>query len=113
LAAYRHRLSEIDAELDAADDRGDQPAALQLGAERDALLAQLDGAIGLRGRTRRGGASAERARVAVRKAISAALGQIETHDAAVARLLRGSIHTGLVCRYDPPPEHPVTWVTRI
>jgi hypothetical protein len=112
LAAYRRRLSELDAELDAADERGDQPAALQLSEERDALLAQLEGATGLRGRTRRGGASAERARVAVRKAISASLSQIEAHDRSVARLLRDSIRTGLVCRYEPHPDQPVTWVTR-
>src|SRR5205814_1948077 len=113
LAAYRRRLSELDAELDAADDRGDQPAALTLSAERDAILAQLNGAIGLRGRTRRGGGSAERARVSVRKAISAALSQVETHDASVARLLRDAIHTGLMCRYEPNPDQPVTWVTRL
>jgi hypothetical protein len=92
LAAYRRRLSELDAELDSADYRGDQTAALKLSAERAALLAQLDGAIGLRGRPRRAGASAERARIAVRKAISAALTQIERHDATVARLLRNSVH---------------------
>jgi hypothetical protein len=49
----------------------------------------------------------------VRKAISAALTQIEQHDASFARLLRDAIHTGLVCRYDPHPDHPVMWVTRL
>ncbi len=112
LAAYRRRLTELDAQLDTADERGDQPAALKLSVERDALLAQLDGAVGLRGRARRVGASAERARVAVRKAISAALTQVEIHDVSVARLLRDSIHTGLVCRYEPHPDHLVTWITR-
>ena len=112
LAAYRRRLTELDAQLDTADERGDQPAALKLSVERDALLAQLDGAVGLRGRARRVGASAERARVAVRKAISAALTQIEINDVSVARLLRDSIHTGLVCRYEPHPDHLVTWITR-
>src|SRR5262249_25541072 len=99
LAAYRRRLGEIDAELDTADERGDQTAAVQLSAERGALITQLEGAVGLHGRSRRTGAAAERARVAVRKAISATLTQIETHDAAIARLLRDSIRTGLVCRY--------------
>ncbi len=112
LDEYRRRLSALDVELDTADDRGDQLSALKLTAERDALLAQLDRAIGLRGRARRGGASAERARVALRKAISAALTQIEVHDASVARLLRDSIHTGLICRYEAHPDHLVTWVTR-
>jgi hypothetical protein len=112
LAAYRRRLSELDAKLDAADDRGDQSLAAELGAERDALLGQLRGAAGLGGRTRRSGASAERARVAVRKAIAAALTQIDQHDPSVARFLRDSIRTGLSCRYDPNPDQPVVWVTK-
>jgi hypothetical protein len=113
LAAYRRRLSELDAELDAADARGDRSGAAKLGAERDALLGQLRGAAGLGGRTRRSGASAERARVAVRKAIAAALTQIGKHDAAVARVLRDAVRTGAACRYDPHPDHPVRWVTRL
>jgi hypothetical protein len=48
----------------------------------------------------------------VRKAIAAALTQIGKHDAGVARLLRDSVRTGVSCRYDPNPDHPVTWVTR-
>jgi hypothetical protein len=111
LAAYRRRLAELDAELDRADRRGDRPGATALSEERAALLAQLRAATGLGGRPRRSGGSAERARVAVRKAIAATLAQIERHEPGVARLLRDSVHTGMVCRYDPNPDHPVTWVT--
>ncbi|HEX9467369.1 MAG TPA: hypothetical protein VGA11_03060 [Acidimicrobiia bacterium] len=111
LAAYRRRLSELDAELDAADDRGDQAGAAKLSTERDSLLDQLRVATGLGGRTRRNGASAERARIAVRKAIAAALTHIDQHDPSIARILRDSIHTGTSCRYDPNPDHPVTWLT--
>ena len=57
------------------------------------------------------GGSAERARVAVRKAIAAALAQIEQHEPGVARLLRDSVRTGMTCRYEPHPDHPVTWLT--
>lgn len=111
LAAYRRRLAELDAELDRADRRGDRPAATALSSERAALLAQLRAATGLGGRPRRSGGSAERARVAVRKAIAATLAQIEQREPGVARLLRDSVHTGMVCRYDPNPDHPVTWIT--
>jgi hypothetical protein len=55
------------------------------------------------------GGTGERARVAVRKAIAAALSRIEVHDATTARLLRNSIHTGSVCRYDPDPQAPIEW----
>ena len=61
LSSYRRRMKEIEAELDAADVRGDQLGAERLGAERDAILGQLRGAVGLGGRSRRGDASAERA----------------------------------------------------
>jgi len=111
LAAYRRRLAELDAELDRADRRGDRPGATVLSAERAALLGQLRAATGLGGRPRRSGGSAERARVAVRKAIAASLAQIERREPGVARLLRDSVRTGMVCRYDPNPDHPVTWIT--
>ena len=112
LSSYRRRMKEIEAELDAADIKGDQLGAERLGAERDSILRQLRGAVGLGGRSRRGDASAERARVAVRKAIAAAITQIDRHDPGLARLLRGSVRTGGSCRYDPDPDQPPNWVTR-
>ena len=112
LAAYRRRLKELDAELDAADRRGDQPGAARLNAERGALLTELRTATGLGGRQRRMGGSAERARVAVRKAIAATIARIEEHDPGVARLVRDRIHTGASCRYDPDPDHPVDWIIK-
>jgi hypothetical protein len=111
LEAYRRRLLAIDAELDAADKRGDQSRGTELSAERDAIIDQLRGATGLAGRLRRPGSSAERARVAVRKAIAAALTQIEAHDPGLARLLRDSLRTGASCRYEPNPSQPVIWLT--
>ncbi len=112
LSAYKRRLVEIETELDAADIRGDQLSAESLGAERDAIVEQLRGAVGLGGRSRRGDASAERARVAVRKAIAAAITQIDRHDPALARLFRSSVRTGGSCRYDPDPDQQLNWVTR-
>ncbi len=111
LAAYRRRLAELDTELDAADRRGDRVGGAAFSAERAALLAQVRAATGLGGRPRRAGGSAERARVAVRKAIAATLAQIERREPGVARLLRDSVRTGMVCRYEPNPDHPVTWIT--
>jgi hypothetical protein len=111
LSAYRRRLVELDAGLDAADIRGDQPAAAKLSAEREALLHQLQGATGLGGRRRLGGASSERARIAVRKAIATVLSKIEDQDPGVARLLRESVQTGASCRYDPNPDQPIIWIT--
>jgi hypothetical protein len=62
------------------------------------------------GRRRRFSSADERARVAVRKAISATLARIGQHDAALARLLRDTVRTGWACRYDPDPARPISWV---
>jgi len=112
VAAYRRRLAELDDELDTADERGDQTAALRVAEERDALLAQLRSATGLGGRARRSGATSERARVAVRKAIAATVTQIERHDPSLARHLRDCVRTGASCRYEPNPDHATIWLTR-
>jgi hypothetical protein len=109
LAAYRQRLREIDEELEQAHEWADNARAEGIERERDALLREVAAATGLGGRVRTAGGNVERARVAVRKAIAAALDRIETADPATARLLRRSVHTGRRCRYDPDPDAPVEW----
>ena len=71
--AYRARLADIDRELDDAAERADLGRRPALQDERQALLEQLDQATGLGGRRRVTGSSDERARIAVRKALSAAM----------------------------------------
>ncbi|WP_405669742.1 hypothetical protein [Streptomyces sp. NBC_01530] len=110
LAAYRRRLRDIDAELDEAASWTDQGSLDRLRFEREALLDEIRTATGLGGRRRRFSSTNERARVAVRKAIASALDRIDHHDAALARLLRDTIHTGASCRYTPDPGRPVTWL---
>src|SRR5262249_19644090 len=100
--AYRARITELDRELEA----GDREDLLQ---EREALVAQLAGATGLAGRERRSGASSERARVAVRKAIINTLARIAEQDPALARHLHDRVRTGHQCRYTPDPDHPIVW----
>jgi len=112
LAAYRQRLRDLDAELAEARSWADEGRAARLGLEREALLGELGAAAGLGGRARRFSSADERARVAVRKAIAAALTRIEAGDPAFARLLRDTVRTGAHCRYDPDPARPVSWVLR-
>jgi hypothetical protein len=64
----------------------------------------------LNGRARTGGSSEERARVAVKKALNAAIGRIADVDDALAGHLRARVHTGLSCSYEPAPDDGVTWV---
>lgn len=101
----------IDEELAEATSWADRGRVEQLEEERDALLREVARASGLGGCRRTTGASAERARVAVRKAISAGLERIERADAPTGRRLRNSIHTGFVCRFEPDPDDPIEWLT--
>jgi hypothetical protein len=110
LASYRRRLAAIDAELDEAVGWSDEGRTQSLGAEREALLAELRRVVGLGGRTRIDGGDAERARVAVRKAITGAIGRVSLVDEGLATLLRRSVTTGATCRYEPDPERPVRWL---
>ena len=111
LAAYRKRLAEIDVELDQFRQWNDAARLERLEDERDALLAEVRTATGFSGRIRETGATAERARVAVRKAIAAAIERITEVDSGLGRLLRDCVHTGALCVYDPDPARPVSWLT--
>jgi hypothetical protein len=109
LAAYRRRVAELDELLDAADASGDATKGAQLAAEKEALVAELSAATGRRGRQRVVGGDAERARVAVRKAITAAIDAVHSVDPVVARYLSTHVSTGMQCRYEPDPDQQVTW----
>jgi len=109
LAAYRHRLRQLDDELDAADVSGDAIRAEALVAERKALLAEVSAATGLGGRARQVGGSAERARITVRKAIARAIDVIAEVDPVVGRHLAARVRTGFTCTYQPDTDQPATW----
>jgi hypothetical protein len=110
LRAYRTRLAELDDDLAEAESWSDPGRAARLRDERDALLAEVRRAAGLGGRPRRAGDTDERARVAVRKAIASAIARIDKDAPDVGRLLRATVQTGHVCRYQPDPDRPVTWL---
>jgi hypothetical protein len=97
ITAYKRRIAQIDSLLE----RGSRDP--RLSAERDAVQGQLDAATGLAGRSRGTGSTPERARVAVRKAIVAALLRIVELHPALGRHLHEHIRTGATCRYEPAP----------
>ena len=78
--------------------------------EREALLSELVWATGLGGTRRVTGSTSKRARIAVRKAIVAAVARVEQADAPMARHLNDSERTVSNCRDEPDPDHPVRWV---
>jgi hypothetical protein len=108
-AEYRHRLDELEDELDEARAFGDPERAARAEEERDFLVGELAGAIGLGGRDRRTGSAAERARVSVTRAIRSALARIQEHSPALGEHLERTIHTGTFCSYAPDPRAPADW----
>ncbi len=110
LAAYRRRIAELDEELMQARAWSDTSRSAALAAERGMLLDEVAAATGFAGRRRRGGGDAERARIAVRKSLAAAIGRLGDVDPELARLLRDTIRTGATCCYEPDPARPVRWV---
>jgi len=88
----------------------DRGRAEALAAERDAVLAEVRAATGWGGRQHQHGGTAERARIAVRKAVAAAIERINQADAEIGRLLADTVRTGAQCRYEPDPHRAVTWV---
>jgi hypothetical protein len=107
--AYRRRLAELDAKLDAADRSGDAERAARAQAEKDAVLAALRGASGLGGRPRQLSAEQERARVNVTRTLRAALDRISAAAPLAGAHLASSIRTGRACRYQPSPGGPARW----
>lgn len=107
-AAYAARVRQIEADLDALDRKGDADGSRRLTEERDALLAQLGAAFGLRGRARPVQApAAERARSTVTQRIRDALRHLDREHPAMAAHLRAAVRTGSYCTYEPP--EPVRW----
>ncbi len=108
IAAFRARMAELSEAREEAEDRGDLGARLRATEELSRLEEELSRAVGLGGRSRASG-HAERARVAVAKALERALHVVERlHPAAHAHLAR-AVRTGVFCRYDPDPAVAVVW----
>jgi tetratricopeptide (TPR) repeat protein len=106
-AQYRHRLEDLRAELELAEQHNDLGRAARAREEIEFIEAELAAAVGLSGRDRKSASHAERARVAVTKAIKTALGRIRHADPELARHLALSIQTGYFCAY--LPRQPATW----
>src|SRR5262249_21922773 len=104
--AYRRRVRDLDAALEAADARGDARASERFAAERTALLEELGAGSALGGRARRSGGSADRARSAVTQRIKDAVARIEREHPEAGRHLQRAVRTGTFCVYEP--DGPVT-----
>jgi hypothetical protein len=99
-ARYRARIAELRAEIDDADLCADLERASRARLRMDDLIEQLSRATGLRGATRSFVDDRERARVAVRKAITRAFDAIAKLDPEIARELEVRVVTGSRCMFD-------------
>ena len=105
--AYRRRLEDLDAELEAARRREDLAKEVAIDDERAQLVRELSRAAGLGGRPRTTGATTERARTSVTKAIRGSIDRLGAADRQLGLHLAQSIKTGSFCAYEPP--EPWTW----
>src|SRR5690606_34054246 len=107
--AYRRRLAEIDDDIDDARLMNDPERVALAERDREYLIAELESAVGLAGRGREVGASAERARTSVTRSIRYALDQLAEVQPDLATHLDHSISTGTYCCYENDPVIPLTW----
>lgn len=106
---YQRRLVELREELDDLRERGDDTRAAQVESEIDFLHREIARAVGLGGRDRRAGSTAERARLNITRAIKSALQKVSEHHGQLGELLDRSIKTGSFSCYLANPRTPVTW----
>lgn len=104
---YEARARGLREVIDEAEANHDTARVERARAELDAIVDHLAAALGLAGKRRKTGSTAERARSAVTHRIRAALRRIgEAHPPAGQHLERAVI-TGFTCRYEP--ERPIRW----
>jgi len=106
---YRQRLADLDSEISQAEDWNDPERAARLIEERDFLIRELAGAVGLGGTIRTTSSASERARISVSKAIWSSVDRITSHGPELGRHLSLSIHTGTFCSYTPDPALKIVW----
>ena len=100
-ADYRRRLDDLRESLAEAESFGDHARASRAREEIEFLGAELGRAVGLGGRARRSGSSAERARSAVQRRIKNAVQRLAEAAPELGPLLASSVRTGNFCVFRP------------
>jgi len=108
-ASYRRRLAEVEDDIAEAERNGDLARRELAARDRDYLVAELKSAVGLGGRDRTTGGTAERARGAVTRSLRYALGRLQEQQPDLAAHLSRTVRTGAFCSYQPDPLTPVEW----
>ena len=110
-AAYKARLEDLRAELQEAEDWGDEGRAARARQEIEFIAAELASAVGLGGRDRKAASTTERARLNVTRSIRSAIGRISDHSSVLGEHLAATVKTGTFCAYTPDPRSPIAWDT--
>lgn len=108
-AAYRRRLAEIDEDIEEARACDDLARVDLAERDREFLVAELTRAVGLGGRDRLEGGSAEKARTSVTRSLRYALRRLADVQPDLAGHLDRTVRTGTYCSYLPDPLAPVRW----
>ncbi len=108
-ASYRRRLVEVEEDIAEAERNSDEARRGLAERDRDYLMAELTAAVGLGGRARTTGGTAERARGAVTRSLRYALGRLEEQHPDLGAHLARTVRTGAFCSYQPDPLAPVEW----
>jgi tetratricopeptide (TPR) repeat protein len=111
-ASYRRRLAEVEDDLAEAERDHDDARAVLAERDRDYLLAELSGALGLGGRVRLTGGTTERARTSVTRSLRYAIARIAEQDPSLGGHLARAVRTGTCCSYVPDPVAPLAWEVR-
>ncbi len=107
--AYRRRLAEVEEDIEDATRMNDLGRLELAQRDRDYLIHELAQAVGLGGRLRSVGGSAERARTSVTRTLRYAIKRVGEHHPALAAHLEQAVRTGAYCSYVPDPLAPVVW----
>jgi tetratricopeptide (TPR) repeat protein len=106
---YRRRLADIDDDIEQAHTLGDNERAAQAEFEREFLIRELSGAVGLGGRDRRAVSASERARASVTRAIRQRMARIAEYHPELGEHLDRTIRTGTYCAYMPDRRAQPDW----
>ena len=107
--AYRRRLTEVEQDIAEAEGNCDSARAERARCDREFLLAELSGALGLGGRLRGTGGAVERARTSVTRSLRYALKRLAAQHPVLGEHLKRTVRTGTYCSYQPDPVAPITW----
>ena len=108
-ASYRRRLEEVEDDIADAERNYDDARRELAERDRDYLVAELSAAVGLSGRARTTGGTAERARGAVTRSLRYALRRLQEQHPDLGMHLARTVRTGAFCSYEPDPLAPMEW----